>query len=302
MYLEKIDFRNNRQPEEKTTPTLTEKLEQQAHLLYCRDKMLPYHNWLHASDVRTNSRAFVSQFQHNGLAIDKKAVDHAALFHDILYTLEPKIFGFTSKEGLAAHYTACLLRNHGASESHTEAVKQAILGTDFNVKPRSLEAMAVRAADLQGTAAPYVEFLEESKNLWNEHLLTNSPPLSFADYTKKRMRLLSQYMWLFFQITKASLNEKGLSVWHTNTLDNIKTFLLENAFLNRIQDTLDTPTLTQLEETLRNTPVDNLLVIQHTDENWREAAMKILTETLPDPRTAPFIFIVPPVEKTYKLK
>lgn len=208
--------RMNRNPIE-----ITSDLEAHVKKLYGTESDLPYHGWHHIEATRKEAAILVERCKKAGVEVDEVTLDHAIICHDLLYSVDPKMFRFKSREELAAHYAYNLLRFYGADEEHARKVERIILATNFLVEPSGVEEMLMRAADLKNLGGSYSEFHGNTVKLWEEAKRLSGEEISFEDHVKRTLRFLPLYVWRFLRLTNDALNERGASAWHEKTLSNL---------------------------------------------------------------------------------
>lgn len=212
-------------PEQQREPhELSERLTTHVRRLYGVEGDLAYHNWSHVvDDVNPNATILIERIREAGISIDEIALRHAILCHDLLYSLDPTILNFDSKEQLASHYAYNLLRLLGSSEAHARKVEQIINATHFLAEPKAVEEILIRAADLAGLAKDYNTFFEQTKRLHLESESLHGKKVPFDIFVRRNLDFLPLYVWRLLQLTTDALNDRGASVWHQRALDNLVT-------------------------------------------------------------------------------
>ena len=186
--------RGQRSSEEREVlQAITKKLEEHLPLLYPPEDVLPYHGVHHVQQVRSDAAVYVNRCRQQGIAVDTFALDHALLCHDLLYGVDPALFGFESREDLAAFYAEQFLLKNRASSEHASYVAHIISSTKANTLPKEVEEIIMRAADLANLAGDFETFAGQTACLYREHRLLTQSPKSFADFVTDSIVHLSGY-------------------------------------------------------------------------------------------------------------
>ncbi len=178
-------------------------LEQSAERARPHYSKLSYHNWDHhivSLLGYTNKRLPV--LARMGVIIDPDVIQDAVVWHDADFPLDASLYGFDSKEELAASVARQNLPEVGRDESYIEQVVTAILPTQVG-KPRPTnEANLMVEADLHNVAGPVEPFLKSSLDLANERLqLGGTLPDDPKDFFQGSAKFLKIYFGQPFTYT-----------------------------------------------------------------------------------------------------
>lgn len=226
----KIDIRNK-----ETIKSISEKIikiaklrsiEDLAQALY--DPNLPYHNFDHVLGAIEAGKTIVGNCKKEGVEIDEEVVHYALLFHDAGYHEDHVKKGFKNKEEYSAHLAEVGLQKLKINKEFIEKVKRAIISTNQNEKFETNEKKAVRAADLAGMAGDYGDFLENNKRLKEEYLFLTGKDLSWEQWREETKKVIGFYLCQDIHLTSKYADERGESVFHKKTKENLKRFLKED--------------------------------------------------------------------------
>lgn len=154
---------------------------------------LPYHNWRHARQTLWGAMAEADFCQDNNLALNRRALAAAALYHDYAYHEDLMTSGFATKEERASTILAQRSATYGLMGSDTVIAIQAILATTRGIKPQSPEDKALVKADLANVAGPYKDFLASTKELRDEVRQITGKDIGFGEFAKLSLNILSDY-------------------------------------------------------------------------------------------------------------
>lgn len=188
---------------------------------------LEYHNFNHALEVWNSAREIIMRCRQDGKPVNERVVYYACLFHDAGYHEDEKEKGFQSKEAYAAFLAERELSKFGVKQSLVEQAVAAILGTEMNrdISDLSIEAMVVRAADLAGFAREYEVFLDNNRKLKSEEERINQNPISPEEWKMKTKKAAEHYLSQEIRLGGGYEDEKGESVFHKKTKENLDRFL-----------------------------------------------------------------------------
>lgn len=193
------------------------------------EQKMPYHNFGHAITVTRHSEGIIEKCRREGVPLDEKVVYYALLFHDAGYHEDHLAKGFESKEAYSADLSEHALREHGVDEETIEKVKAAIMSTHMDAKCYSNEDKAVRASDLSGLAAEYSVFKLNAIRLREEHEMMHDESVAWEDWKLGVKETLELFLREELELTSDYYDENGNSVFYTQTVENIKMFLADNA-------------------------------------------------------------------------
>lgn len=173
----------------------------------------PYHNALHAIEVRDRALKFAELAASQGRGVDFEAVELAALGHDACFGADYRRAGFTSMEEMSANVCVQVLIGLGVSRDTADTVKTAILATHPQGTLRTVEAKILRAADLGGLADDYEEGFDR--------LMSEIGAKDARQFYLESLKLLMRYLWPEIRLSDGFYNLRGASGWHNRVLDNL---------------------------------------------------------------------------------
>ncbi|MCB0354797.1 MAG: hypothetical protein KDD64_14780, partial [Bdellovibrionales bacterium] len=201
---------------------LTAELEIRVRALYADKSVLPQHNFEHVLQVREAVKPLIERCEKAGIPIDRVALDHAILLHDLLYAVDHQKLGFESKEALSADYAEKLLLELGAPLEHARKVKEIILATHHQKEPQTPEEILIRAADLSNLAGDYKSFRATTHRLHEESRINGNAGISFQEFVVRSYRFLSFFTASQLELTDGARTSDGKSEWHENVFSNLQ--------------------------------------------------------------------------------
>lgn len=200
-------------------------IEEIARLLY--DSSLLYHNFDHALETIANSEIIIKNCEKEKIAVDKKVVYYALLFHDAGYQENHLEKGFETKERYSAHLAHIALKQIGESKNMIESVFKTILATQKNTTLKTIEEKIVRASDLMGLADDYDTFKSNNKKFRRETEILTGKKLSSDEWKNQTKEIMEFYLNQDIKITQAYWNKNGQSDFHAKAQKNLTRFLTE---------------------------------------------------------------------------
>jgi predicted metal-dependent HD superfamily phosphohydrolase len=191
------------------------------------DAALPYHNFRHALSVAAEGDRIVDRCRAAGIAIDADVVHYACLLHDAGYRDNHTARGFESKEAYSAHLAADVLGRCGVDAGTVAAVREAILSTHCDARCATLEARAVRAADLSGLAAEYASFRDDALKLKREHELMTGEQVSWESWRQEACDRIAAFLRERLDMTPADVDPGGESALVVRARANMRRLLDE---------------------------------------------------------------------------
>jgi predicted metal-dependent HD superfamily phosphohydrolase len=202
-------------------------VEEAAAALY--DPVLPYHNFRHALAVAEEGRRIVDRCRAAGIVIDADVVHYACLLHDAGYRDDHAARGFESKEAYSAELAADVLDRCGVDRRVAAAVREAILSTHCDAHCASVEARAVRAADLSGLGADFASFRDDAVKLKHEHEIMTGEDLPWDTWREVACRRIAAFLRERLDLTAADVDASGDSVLAVRARENVRRLLAEPA-------------------------------------------------------------------------
>ena len=150
-------------------------------------------------------------------------------FHDAGYHEDHLAKGFETKESYSADLSEYALREYGVDEETIKKVKAAIMSTHMDAKCYSNEDKVVRASDLSGLAAEYSVFKLNAIRLMEEHELMHGESVVWEDWKLSVKETLELFLREELELTSDYYDENGNSIFHTQTMENIKILLEDNS-------------------------------------------------------------------------
>jgi len=200
-------------------------VEEAAAALY--DPALPYHNFGHALSVAEEGKRLVSRCRAAGIAIDADVVHYACLLHDAGYRENHAARGFESKEAYSAQLAAEVLDRCGVDRRIAAAVGEAILSTHCDARCASVEARAVRAADLSGLGGEFASFRNDALKLKREHEIMTGAGVSWDNWREDACRRIASFLRERLDLTPADVDASGESVLAVRARANMDRLLAE---------------------------------------------------------------------------
>jgi predicted metal-dependent HD superfamily phosphohydrolase len=202
-------------------------VEEAAAALY--DPALPYHNFQHALSVAEEGRRIVDRCRAAGVAIDADVVHYACLLHDAGYREDHVARGFESKEAYSAHLASGILDRCGVDRRTAAAVLEAILSTHCDAHCASVEARAVRAADLSGLSGDFANFRDDARRLKREHEIMSGEEISWDRWREVACRRITAFLRERLDLTAADVDASGESLLVVRARENVRRLLAEPA-------------------------------------------------------------------------
>lgn len=202
-------------------------VEEAAAALY--DPALPYHNFQHAVSVAEEGRRIVGRCRAAGITIDADVVHYACLLHDAGYREDHTAHGFASKEAYSAHLAADVLDRCGVDRRVASAVGEAILSTHCDAHCASVEARAVRAADLSGLAGDFTNFRDDAVKLKREHELITGESVPWDIWREDACHRIAAFLRERLDLTPSDVDSSGESVLTVRARANVARLLAEPA-------------------------------------------------------------------------
>jgi len=200
-------------------------VEEAAAALY--DPALPYHNFRHALSVAEEGKRIVRRCRAEGVVIDADVVHYACLLHDAGYREDHAARGFESKEAYSAHLADDVLARCGVDRVVAAAVHEAILSTHCDAHCASVEARAVRAADLSGLAAEFPSFRDDALKLKREHELMTGENIPWSSWREDACRRIASFLRERLDLLPADVDPGGESVLVVRARANMARLLAE---------------------------------------------------------------------------
>ena len=200
-------------------------VESAAAALY--DPALPYHNFQHALSVAQEGSRIVDRCRAEGIAIDADVVHYACLLHDAGYRDDHKALGFDSKEAYAANLADGILLRCCVDSATSEAVHEAILSTHCDAQCASIEARAVRAADLSGLGGEFRSFREDALRLKREHELMTGDQMPWDSWREEACRRIASFLRERLDLTPADVDASGESILAVRARENMRRLMAE---------------------------------------------------------------------------
>ncbi|NDC36492.1 MAG: hypothetical protein EBZ48_00385 [Proteobacteria bacterium] len=182
---------------------------------------MPYHNRSHAAEVARAAMQIAKSAQEHGISVETQTLVLAALLHDSLSHIDATALGFSSAEELSARYAYTFLVQNGFGEAVARKAAEAIQATNPYYTPSSVEAKILRAADLLNVAGPWEEFRANTARLAQEAEFRTGKSAEFTQHVTGCINYLSLYLWRALDITPASRDAAGRSVYHLNAARNL---------------------------------------------------------------------------------
>lgn len=172
---------------------------------------LPYHRSGHGITVAAVATKYITAAGGN-VALTQAA----ALGHDIAYARSDP----ADREGAAAALTCDLVAAHEPTlRSHLSSIGDAILGTRHHAAPVTLEAQAVRAADLGTLALPWPAFERNNVALRAEWELLSGTSCSDSTWYANSATAVEALAGSFFAVP----GDPGATVrWRERSLVNVE--------------------------------------------------------------------------------
>jgi hypothetical protein len=155
---------------------------------------LPYHNWGHALETQRVCRKLYALCKQNGVDLNPFVLDAASLLHDYDYHEPlPNSGRYRSKEIRSSRAAGKILRELDIEAPVIRDVQSAIRSTELGVPCRSLDAKAVRQADLSNTRESYPSFLLNTYRLYQEARILQDDPPSLPRFIIGSVAVLTEY-------------------------------------------------------------------------------------------------------------
>jgi predicted metal-dependent HD superfamily phosphohydrolase len=179
-----------------------------------------YHHWGHIEESLKEAGPIIDRVVKSGVRLDRSALTHAIIGHDMLFHENPSLLGLPSKEHASADYMYRFLRQLGAPEGHARKVVRIILCTHFLAEPRSPEEIIMRATDLSNLAGPYAKFVSNTQKLHREAEILTGKKEPFNLFARRSLNFLPLYIFRFLHLTPSAFSARGSSQWHEKALAN----------------------------------------------------------------------------------
>ena len=187
------------------------------------DPSLPYHNFGHVISTLEKARELIDRCKKECIEIDEGVVICALLFHDAGFIENHTAKGFPTKE----HYSADIARREmeklKISETSIHKVQTAIVETQRDSEPTSIESKIVRVADLSGVAMTYEVFQENAERLRLEHEMLSGEKVEKAVWRKQVSETIETYLSQEISIFKDDRDTE--SNFHQGARSNLQRYL-----------------------------------------------------------------------------
>lgn len=194
---------------------------------YLTDEQSPYHGVSHPDKVWAQAEILMGRCERYDIPVDGNALRHAIELHDALSHMPARMLGYESAENMAAAFTYRFLIDGGASQRVAAKVHDIIMATNPDVHPSTPEEVIIRAADLSNIGSTFTEFRSASLALHREAQLAKGQEVPFANWIRGSFLYLERFMWPMLELTPASKDDHGRSVFHTNAVRNMATLWRE---------------------------------------------------------------------------
>ncbi len=209
----------------RTTPAQREKeLLQRAARQY---RKLPYHNWQHALGAAARGMEIARQCKQEGKHVNIEVVKWALLFHDAGYHQNHAQKGFKTKEGYSIFLAQREMEKMRFAPKLINAVGRAIAATHRDASFDTTEAKVVRAADLAGLAAPYAEFIRNTRNLKTEFERMHGKKVPWNEWKKQAAKIIDFYLKQDIHLTPNYEDKNGESIFHRRARENVRRMIRE---------------------------------------------------------------------------
>ena len=194
---------------------------------YLPDEQSPYHGVSHPDKVWAHAEVLMERCERYDIPVDGDALRHAIELHDALSHMPARMLGYESAESMAAAFAYRFLIDGGASQHFAAKIHDIIMATNPDVTPSTPEEVIIRAADLSNIGSTYEEFKSASIALHQEAQLASRQEVPFAHWIRGSFLYLERFMWPMLELTPASRDDRGRSVFHTNAVRNMATLWRE---------------------------------------------------------------------------
>jgi hypothetical protein len=196
---------------------------------------LPYHNFLHAREVLFATMELADECEANDIPVSRKVLIASSLFHDALFTEDPKNYGYTTKEELSAALFEEYAPKYGFTEAEIETGKQAIIATTAGEVIEGLYSIILVRADLENIAGDYLEdFIYKSSLLRQEVIQLTGKDMPWRNFVAVSMQKLSLYLSNDLNLPfEESANRQN--IFKSRAVENIKRQVLETAELEGLK-------------------------------------------------------------------
>lgn len=188
---------------------------------------LPYHNWQHALGAARRGMEIALQCKKEGTRINVDVVKWALIFHDAGYHENHHAKGFKTKEDYSIFIAQKEMKKMGFSPELIDAVGRAIAATHRDARFTTNEAKAVRSADLAGLAAPYAEFIRNTRNLKTEFEMMHGKKVPWSEWKKQAQKIIEFYLGQDIHLTSKYEDKSGESIFHKRARENVKKMMRE---------------------------------------------------------------------------
>lgn len=203
---------------------------------------LPYHNFGHAMAIALRAESIARKCNEEGVPADTLVVFSAGLGHDAGYHLNPKKYGFATREAHSAILTTQALIAIHAPMEIIKPVDAAIIATHKDAAFTTVEQKIVRAADLSNFGGPYEGFLKGTFLFKHEQEMLGGRLIPWDEWKQQTHDVAEFYCSQDIHLTSAYANPDGTSQFHTDTRANVARLLdedndvLESFFLAQIKN------------------------------------------------------------------
>lgn len=188
---------------------------------------LPYHNWQHALGAARHGMEIATQYEREGIPVNKDTVKWALIFHDAGYHRDHSAHGFKTKEDYSIAIAQNEMKRMHFSPKLINQVCQAIAATHRDAPFTTNEEKIVRAADLAGLAAPYAEFIQNTRNLKREFETMHRKKIPWKEWKEQARKIIEFYLSQDIRLTTKYADAKGESIFHKQTRANVKRMMRE---------------------------------------------------------------------------
>lgn len=166
---------------------------------------LPYHNFFHVTETLVIASRLAGECEANGVAVDRRALTMATLFHDAGYHEDHLALGFKNKEEYSASIFRIKADEYGLTAAEAITANNAILSTQLGHNPETTEDKILVRSDLDNVVGDYEGFISKTNLLRSEAKLFDGykGDVTFATTS---LRVLAEYF----------SNDLSLGEWETN--------------------------------------------------------------------------------------